>query len=136
MYEVTSYMYLFLALACAIAIVVRFRGTPVAVLGGITFGTMTAVSLLYKVLPALKLNLQNYYIGLNLVNIVAWGCLLAALITARVHVQAEATAGKLVATQTGGRGPQFRKYSSRSMAGSAGPSTGSKESSSCCHSAS
>ena len=105
MYEVTSYMYLFLALACAIAIVVRFRGTPVAVLGGIAFGTMTAVSLLYKILPALKLNLQNYYIVLNLVNIAAWGCLLAALITARVHVQAEATAGKLLATQTGGRGP-------------------------------
>lgn len=106
MYEVTSYMYLFLALACTIAIVVRFRGTPVAVLGGIVFGTMTAVSLLYKVLPALKINLRDYYIVLNFVNIAAWGCLLAALITARVNGQPEAAAGKLGATHTGGgRGP-------------------------------
>ncbi len=106
MNEVILFMYPILALACCIAIVVRFRGTPVAVLGGIAFGAMTAVSLSYRILPALKLSFQNYYIVLNLVDIAAWGCLLAALITVRVNGQSGAAAGKLVATHAGGgRGP-------------------------------
>ncbi len=101
--DVISYAFPLLELACGIAIVIRFRGSPGAVLGGIAFGTWVATNITQKVLSALDVEWWGYVLWFTLPNLAGYGCLLAALMMGRVHGQVQAGPGEQVASSTGGR---------------------------------
>ncbi len=101
--EVIFYAFPLLELACGVAIVVRFRGSPGAVLGGIAFGVLVATNITRRVLGALEIDWWEYNLAFTLLNLAAYGCLLAALITGRVYIQAHPAAGERGATHTGER---------------------------------
>jgi len=85
-----NFGYILGPIACGIVIIARFRGSPSAVLGAIAFGVWAATGIIYE----LHRNfwglgrLRDIDHWLNLANLAGWGCLLAALITARVKKQA------------------------------------------------
>ena len=105
LHQVIPYAFPLLEIACGVAIVVRFRGSPGAVLGGIGFGFFLASRITMKVLTALEIDWWEYEPAFILLNITGYGCLLAALITGRVRSHAQAAAGELDATHIEGRGP-------------------------------
>lgn len=81
----------------------RFRGSPGAVLGGIAFGVLVATNITRSVLGALEIEWWEYNLAFTLLDLAAYGCLLAALITGRVYIQAQPAAGERGATHTGER---------------------------------
>lgn len=102
---VIAFLFLLLYLACGTAIVVRFRGSPGAVLGGIAFGVWAATILTQQVLGVLGVAWWQYDLAFRLLNLAATGCLLAALLTTRVHNADTVGSVEPAATSGGGRGP-------------------------------
>jgi hypothetical protein len=84
-----SYVDIAIYVACAVAIVRRFRGSPGAVLGGIAFGVWAAAETASDVLSALHIGWGQYWPTYTVFYMAATVCLLAALITGRVHSQAQ-----------------------------------------------
>lgn len=94
-HELIPYVFLFVNLACGIAIVIRFRGSPGAVLGGIAFGVFIATNITSRVLDALGIQWwQQYNLWFTFANLAAGGCLLAAIITGRTYGRPQLAAGE------------------------------------------
>ncbi len=83
--QLMSYAFLLAYLACGAAMVVRFRGSPGAVLGGIAFGILLATDAMRRLLQAQGVNWWDYNWSFILLDLAAFGCLFAAIFTARVH---------------------------------------------------
>jgi hypothetical protein len=81
--NVITYLAIILEIACCIAIVVRFRGSLGALLGGFAFGLWAALSIAMEVSKALEVELWDYRHAIAFAGLAAYGCLLAALITGR-----------------------------------------------------
>jgi uncharacterized membrane protein YhaH (DUF805 family) len=99
---VVSSMFILMEIACGIVVVVRFRGSPGALLGGIAFGIWAVTGILRPVLGAFDIGWWQYNLAFSLPSLAAYGCLLAALITGRVYNQTQGAADGRVAAQTGG----------------------------------
>ncbi len=93
--DLVPYIFLLFYLACGVACVVRFRGSPAAVLGAIAFGIWAALNIFNRVRIA-QFNESGEPGSLDdlarwifpILGIAAYGCLLSAILTARVHGQA------------------------------------------------
>jgi len=82
-YQMVSYAFLMLKAACCGAIILRFRGSPGALWGGIAFGLFVAGDITQVTLSALDIEYWEYTLAFSLVGLAGYGCLLAALITGR-----------------------------------------------------
>lgn len=81
--QMISYAFLVFELACGVVIILRFRGSLGALLGGIAFGVWVTIRLTQKILGALNIDWWDYHFMFTLLNLAAYGCLLAAFITGR-----------------------------------------------------
>jgi uncharacterized membrane protein YhaH (DUF805 family) len=102
---VMSVIFILFEIACGIVMVVRFRGSPGALLGGIGFGIWAVTGILRPVLSAFDVAWWQYGLAFSLPNLAAYGCLLAALITGRVYNQGSTAAAGGMAVQTEASGP-------------------------------
>jgi len=105
-----SLLFILIEIACGIVMVIRFRGSPGAMLGGIAFGIWALTGILRPVLGAAGVSWWHYGLGFSLPNLAAYGCLLAALITGRTREQVPAGAGTRATSATvqppmGGQAP-------------------------------
>lgn len=99
--DMLSYLFPLIQLACGIAIVIRFRGSPAGLLGGIAFGIFVTAGLTQRVLGALDVSYWEWDPLWTLLYLAAWGCLLGAILTGRAHDQGPGTAGDVVAGGAG-----------------------------------
>lgn len=103
--QIISYLFPLFEIACGIAIIMRFRRSPGALLGGIAFGIWVAGNITRTLLGAFEVDWWNYNLAFTLANLAAYGFLLAALITGRTHGQTQTVAGEQDTTGTERRGP-------------------------------
>jgi uncharacterized membrane protein YhaH (DUF805 family) len=96
-----SFLFILIEIACGIVMVIRFRGSPGAILGGIAFGIWALSGILRPVLGAFDVGWWQYGLAFSIPSLAAYGCLLAALITGRVYNQAPAAAGGGLVAPTG-----------------------------------
>jgi|GEM_PF-1231489 len=78
-----SLVFILLQVACGIAIVICFRGSLGAVFGGLAFGLWAASGATKMVLNALEIQWWRYGMVFALVEVVAYGSMLTALIIGR-----------------------------------------------------